>query len=164
MPFDAPFRLGPFLVTPTGLMEPSDASRFPVFHLVWRGYAVHARLDAGTTGDAKSGHLIFNTVIGRVPSTAGGAAAVNAERRARAFVAVRDLERAVNGDWRVSLLADHRVSIEGRRELVMPASAVALLTQVTCYLLDLAPYLDWLDGGDLAAPPGPSGIAGSTKI
>jgi hypothetical protein len=158
MPLDAPFRLGPFVVDTLGRVEPGDPGRFPVFHLNWRGYAVHARLDTCAKLSPTSGRLLFNAVLGRVPSTAGGDAGRNAIRRARSFDAVRGLGGALRAEWRLSLLADHRIAIEASRDLHLPVSAVDLVTQVTCFLLDLAPYLDWLDevelGGGAAAGGG----------
>ena len=142
MPLDAPFQLGPFVVDPQDRIEPGEAGCAPEFPLSWRGCSVHAQLAAG---DAGSGGLSFSTVVGRVPSTAGGDAAVNGARRARMFDAVRGLESAVEASWRVHLLADHRVAVGATRNLTLPASVVDLLTQVTCFLPELAPHLDMLD-------------------
>lgn len=159
MPLDAPFRLGPFLVDTQGRMEPGDPDRFPTFHLQWRGYVVHARLDTRDAADAAKGRVVFTASLGRVPSTAGGDAARNAARRARVFGALRGMECATHDGWQISLLADHSVTIAAPRELELPASAVDLVTQVTCFLLDLAPYLDWLEEMELAVAP----EAGTTK-
>ncbi len=159
MPLDAPFKLGPFLVDTQGRVQPGDPERFPTFHMRWRGYAVHARLDEA--GECAGGRLVFSTILGRVPSTAGGDPALNFARRARAFDAVRGLEGAVHGSWQVSLLADHRIGIEARRDIDLPASAVDLVTKATCFLLDLAPYLDWIEDVDVTGIAEPA--AGGTK-
>jgi len=160
MSLDTPFRLGPFIVDQHGRMEPGDPGHFPVFNLSWRGVQVRAHLDPGDPAGA-SGRLAFSTIVGRVPSTAGGGtAAGNAARRAEAFELVRGLMRVVAAEWRVSLLADHRIAVEARRELALPASAVDLLTQVTCFLLDLAPYLDLLDEVELTGDPSPAPAPG----
>lgn len=159
MPLDAPFRLGPFVVDRQGKLEPSDPGRFPGFHLQWRGCPVHARLDP-TEGAAD---LVLGAVLGRVPSSAGPDAAGNAARRADSLVALRALTSA-GGPLR--LLPDHRVAFEARRRIDMPVSAGDLVTEVTCFLLDVAPYLDLLAEADVpveAAGATTSGSAGTAN-
>lgn len=162
MPFDAPFRLGPFIVNSQGRMEPNSRECFPTFHLVWRGCAVQAHLEHGEADLADVGRLVFVAIAGRVSSTAGGNAASNAARRDRTLAAVRGLGGAVGLDWRVRLLPDHRVAMQTGRQIAFPISAVDLLTQITCCLLDLAPYLDVLEEADVAAGAAePEEVAGS---
>ena len=144
MPLNAPFRLGPFIVDPNGRLEPGEPGRFPGFHLAWRGCPVHARLDAGDGSAAVPACVVLRAVIGRVPSSAGGDAAGNRTRRAASLAALHALAGPAGGAARLRLLPDHRIAFEARRAVDLPASAGDLLTQVTCFLLDLAPYLDLL--------------------
>ena len=158
MPLDAPFRLGPFVVDTAGRLGPGEPGRFPSFHLVWRGCPVHARLDGG---DAAGGTLLLRAIIARVPSTAGGDAARNQERRTEALGALRGLGRAAEPKLPLRLLPDHRVAVEATRPVALPVSAVDLLTQIACFLLDLAPYLDVLAEAGVpveAAPPSTEGM------
>jgi hypothetical protein len=162
MPLDAPFRLGPFLVDVQGRLEPGEPGRFPCFHLAWRGCPVHARLDGGWQPGGTTADLLLSAVVGRVPSTAGGDAAEKRARRRASFAALQGLGGGTDA-LHLRLLADHRVVIEGRRPVDLPVSAVDLLTQGTCFLLDLAPYLDLLaEDGVFSADAGaatPAGIA-----
>lgn len=165
MPLDAPFRLGPFIVDVHGRLEPSDPGAFPTIHLAWRGCPVHARLDAAEMPEGGAGQLALTAVVGRVPSTAGGDAARNRERRSAALGALHSLERAASGTSRLRLLPDHRVIVEASRAVAMPASAGDLVTQVTCFMLDLAPYLDLLAEADVPVEPagGLSGAGGTVN-
>jgi hypothetical protein len=163
MPLDAPFRLGPFVVDTQGRLEPSEPGRFPSFHLGWRGCTVHARLDA--SGDRAS--LVLSAIIGRVPSSAGADAAVNRARRAASLRALHTLVSATGEDTQLRLLADHRITFAARRPVAMPASAGDLLTQITCFLLDLGPYLDLLMEADVpveSAGAVASAAVGTAKI
>jgi hypothetical protein len=164
MPLDAPLRLGPFLVDMHGRLEPGEPGRFPSFRLVWRGCAVLARLDGGWQDGGAAAELVLSAIVGRVPSTAGGDPDRNRARRAEAFTALRWLGRG-NDTLPLRLLPDHRVVIESRRTIEVPVSAIDLLTQSTCFLLDLGPYLDLLSEEgvpvEAAGPiaPGSAGIA-----
>ncbi len=164
MPLDVPFKLGPFLVDMHGRLEPGEPGRFPSVRLVWRGCPVHARLDGGWQDGGDAAQLALRAVVGRVPSTAGGDAAHNLARRKAAFAALRDL--AGGGDTlRLRLQADHRIVVEACRAIALPLSAVDLLTQATCFLLDLGPYLDLLaeDGLLLDATGSAAGISAGTS-
>ncbi len=161
MPLDAPFRLGPFMVDTHGRLQPSDPDSFPTFNLAWRGCPVYARLNVGgaSRGDAR---LALSAIIGRVPSTAGGDAARNQERRTIAFGALRGLESEVIGSAHLRLLPDHRFVMEANRPLELPVSAGDLVTQITSFLLDLGPYLDLLAEADV--PVEPVGAAPPAKV
>jgi hypothetical protein len=166
MPFDEPFRLGPFLVNRRGQMEPSTSDAFPVFHLAWRGHPMHVRLDAGGPAGPGRGTLLLSGVVGQVPSTAGHDLAGNRKRRIAAFALLDGLGGAAEAGWRLRLLPDHRVTVDSSRDIGLPASAVDLLTTITCSLLDLAPYLDLLaeaglavEGSGSAASPRTEGTA-----
>jgi hypothetical protein len=47
--------------------------------------------------------------------------------------------------WRLRLSADHSVLMEAIAPLVLPVSAIALVTEITLFLLTLTPYLEVLD-------------------
>ena len=149
MPLDVPFRLGPFIVDTNGRLEASDPDRFPNFHLAWRGCPVHARLDPGSSDLGEAAHLVLSAVLGRVPSTAGGDAGHNRQRRTATFGALRELVGGSGNAGRLLLLADHRVVMEASRPVDLPVSAGGLVSQITCFLLDLGPYLDLLAEADV---------------
>ena len=48
-------------------------------------------------------------------------------------------------DWRVALLADHRVWLETEPRIDLPITAAGLITEITRFALDLAPYLELMD-------------------
>ena len=72
MPFDAPFLLGPFHVGADGGLALASPDRQPFMQIAWRGCPVEATLHAADDA-AGSGALSLRAVVGRVPSTAGGA-------------------------------------------------------------------------------------------
>ena len=145
MPIDAPFRLGPFLVDTHGRLQPGEPGLFPSFRLVWRGCPVQARLDSAGDGAPGPARLALSAVVGRVPSSAGRDPALSRARRGATFDALRSLEGAGSSAVaRLRLLPDHRVAMEAAPPVAMPASAVDLVTRITCFLLDVAPYLDVL--------------------
>jgi hypothetical protein len=153
MPFDAPFKLGPFTVDSGGRLSPGEPDKIPAFLFRWRDHIVRARL---TEASPRDGRLALQSTLGRVPSTAS----VSDETlRPRSFAALRWLPRSVPADWRVSLLADHCVWLETETRIALPITAAALITEITQFLLVLAPYLDLLDeeglsalGGERASP------------
>jgi hypothetical protein len=144
MSFDAPFRLGPFTVDSAGRLSPCEAGKAPAFLFRWRNRVVRARL---TRTGPKDGGLNLQATLGRVPSTAS---AQNGTLRTRSFNLLRRLPRSVPPDWQVCLLADHRVWLETQVRIAMPITAAALITEITRFLLALAPYLDLLDEAGLA--------------
>jgi len=161
MTLESPFRLGQFLVDADGRLRPGTVDASPVLHMRWRGLAVQARLDAGppqaATGpdDAQAadpaGRLALAALVGRVPSTAG--APDRPARRARVLAALAALRGELGVGWRLRLLPDHRACIEEARPIALPATAAGLLTEITCFLLALAPYLDVLAEPDCAVEP-----------
>lgn len=161
MPLDTPFKLGSFLVDRDGRLFLGAPDTTANLYLHWHGLSVTVRLssDNGGTG---AGRMSLSAVVGRVPSTASDPASA-ATRRAQALAQLHELAAAMGDGWRLALLPDHRASIEAVRDFAMPASAGALLTQVTCLLLGLAPYLDLLAesglGIEAAGEPNNAGIA-----
>jgi hypothetical protein len=145
MPFGAPFKLGPFTVDSGGRLSPCEPERIPAFLFRWRDRVMHARL---TQVAAEDGRLALQATLGRVPSTAGMS---DEARRPRSFAALRWLPRSVPSDWRVSLLADHRVWLETEMRIALPITAAALITEITRFLLVLAPFVDLLDEEGLDA-------------
>jgi hypothetical protein len=141
MPFNAPFKLGPFTVDPEGRLSPWECQTTPAFLFRWRGRLVRTRL---IQHDPATDRLVLvaEVAVGRVPSTAGFG---DEMRRPRSFALVHWLTRVMPAGWRVGLAPDHRVWLEAKMPLGVPATAVGLLTMVTCFVLDLAPYLELLD-------------------
>jgi hypothetical protein len=145
MPFGAPFKLGPFMVDSGGRLSPSEPEKIPAFLFRWRNRVVRARLAEASPAD---GRLALQSTLGRVPSTAGIS---DETRRPRSFAAMHWLPRSVPPGWRVTLLADHRVWLETETRIALPITAAALITEITRFLLVLAPFVDLLDEEGLAA-------------
>ena len=144
MPFDAPFKLGPFTCDCQGRLSPCEEADMPAFLFRWRGRCVHARIARVAAGE---GRLLLEGTLGRIPSTAS---APDNTLRPRSFAVLRWLPRAVPPDWRVSLGADHCVRLETAAMITLPITAAALITEITVFLLALDPYLELLDEGGLA--------------
>ncbi|CAH2600358.1 conserved protein of unknown function [Rhodovastum atsumiense] len=154
MPLDIPFTIGPFRVEPDGRLAPSTPEHFPSFHVRWRGHRLQARLAAH---DAAGGTLALQTVIGRIPST-GRAEAPGTAQREAAFTALQALRTVLPQEWRLALLPDHRVAVNARATITLPTSAEALITGITLFLLQMAPYLELADA---SLPFEPAGTAGA---
>ncbi len=137
MPFKEPFALGPFSVDPEGRLAPT-AQDVPVgFSVRWRDRVIHANL-ARTGGEG--GLLRMWSALGRIPSTASNPAA-----RVASLELMRGLPGAIPADWKIGLSADHRPSMECATVLVLPITVANLVTELTAFLLDLAPVLDLID-------------------
>lgn len=141
MPFDAPFKLGPFTVDSTGRLAPLAPDVPPVFLFRWHGRLVRARL-AQQSEPAESLTLLAEIALGRVPSTAG---IYDETVRPRSFALVRWLSRAVPAGWHLYLAPDHQIWLNVEKPIGVPITAAALLTWVTCLAMELGPYLDLLD-------------------
>jgi hypothetical protein len=139
MPFDAPFKLGPFSIDAEGRLSPGEPSAPPAFLFRCYDRVVRARLDqaSGTTG-----RLTLAMTLARVRSSAS---TPDDTLRPRSFALLHWLEKAVPPAWRVLLLADHRVWLEIDTRVDLPITAAALITEITRFALDLAPYLELLD-------------------
>jgi hypothetical protein len=155
MPFDAPFKLGPFSVDCAGRLSPGEPDRLPDFLFRWRDRCLRARL-----ADAEVGHgkLILQATVARVPSSAS---TPDETLRPRTFALLHWMEKSVPADWRVRLLADHRVWLETDRRIAMPITAAALITEVTLFLLELGPHLDLLEEVGLSMPAAGPDIVGA---
>jgi hypothetical protein len=143
MPFDAPFSLGPFLVDHAGRLVP-DIGTAPSVWIAWRGRSVHVGM---SQRDDALGTLHLSMVVARVPSTATPRAAA----REQAFATLRRVPAELPEGWRISLQADHRVVLEAKASLPLPASARTLVTELTVFLLAVDPYLTLLDEAGFAA-------------
>jgi hypothetical protein len=149
MPRDTVSMLGPFTVDESGRLFPTTEGRFPAFSLRWRDHVVDVALERMQDGH---GILAMAVRAGFVGSTADDAPARSQPRREQAFATVRGLAGLVPEGWRMELTADHGVRLLAHLALTMPASAAALLTDVTLVLLTAAPYLDVL--GEAGVTPG----------
>lgn len=139
MPFDAPFKLGPFSVDAEGRLSPSEPAAAPAFLFRSHNRVVRARLDRA---DAESGRLMLQVTLARIRSSAS---TPDETLRPRSFALLHWLERVAPPDWRVMLLADHRVWLETDTRIDLPITAAGLITEIACFALDLAPYLKLMD-------------------
>ncbi len=139
MPFDAPFNLGPFEVDSLGHISPRRGDTAPGFIFCWRGRSVHARLILGETDGCR---LTLRAGLGRIPSTA---LAHERDERMRGFATLRALPRSLPEKWVLRLMPDHRLRLETDAAIELPITVVVLVTALSKFLLDLAPYLDLLD-------------------
>ena len=139
MLFDAPFTLGPFEIDCEGRLSPGEPDVVPAFVFRWHGRLVRARI---TTDSGDTGLLVLQVTLGRVRSTASSP---DDMLRPRSFTLLRWLMRAAPTQWHVNLLADHRVWLETNRRIGLPITAAALITEITLFALELAPYLELLD-------------------
>jgi hypothetical protein len=139
MAFDPPFKLGPFTVHSGGRLSPGEPDNIPAFLFRWRDRVVRARVAQVSPDD---GRLTLQSTLGRVPSSASVS---DEELRPRSFAVSHWLPKSVPPDWRVLLLADHRVWLDAETRIALPITASALITEITRFLLVLAPYLDLLD-------------------
>jgi hypothetical protein len=149
MPFDGPFRLGPFLVDDVGGLAPRGTDHLPRFTVSWRDRTVRACLRQDSN-EAPMGTLEVEVVLGRVPSTAGSDVRSRLRQREDAFSMIGFLKGGLPAGWQMLLLADHRVALERREPLDLPITAAALVCNVTLFLLALDPYLDLMDEAGMA--------------
>jgi hypothetical protein len=133
--------LGPFRVDQQGLLSPADPASFPRFAVRWRDRLVQAHMRHGT--------LDLSSRIGRVPSTAGPTP--SAANRATILDVLHQLPRLLPTGWRMRLMPDHSVLVEAQTELILPVSAISLVTEMSLFLLSLTPYLDVLDAEGFGA-------------
>lgn len=136
--------LGPFLVAPDGALALRDPAARPALRFRWRARPVEALLAPD--------RLVLRALLGRVPSTASGA-----PRRMPVFTALQCLPSALPQSWRLLLLPDHRVLVEGEVSLPRPATAAALLAGLAGFALALAPYLDLLEEAGVVPAEGEAG-------
>lgn len=143
MTFDAPFKLGPFSVDAEGRLSPCEPAATPAFVFRWHNRVVRAQLDQA---DAETGRLKLRVTLARVRSSAS---APDETVRPRSFALVRWFERLAPPAWRVVLLADHRVWLETDLRIDLPITAVGLVTEITRFAAELAPYLELMDESGL---------------
>lgn len=138
MPFTSPFELGPFAVDPDGKLTPRNPEARPNFSVQWRGRSVRAFVHP----DGDHGKLILHALLGRVPSTAANP---QTTVRQLSFALVRGLVGAAPPGWHIGLRPDHQLLLQATSAIPLPITAVALVTEITAFLLTLSPYLDLLD-------------------
>jgi hypothetical protein len=141
--------LGPFRVDQQGLLSPADPASFPRFAVRWRDRLVQARMRQPSAANRRHGTLDLSSRIGRVPSTAGPTP--SAANRATILDVLRQLPRLLPTGWRMRLMPDHSVLVEAQTELILPVSAISLVTEMSLFLLSLTPYLDVLDAEGFGA-------------
>lgn len=139
MPFNAPFKLGPFIVDSEGGLTPGKPDEAPAFLFRWRQRLVRAHLMDGPNGE---GRIALQATLGRVPSTAS---TPEGALRPQSFALLHWLPRYLPPEWQLSLHADHRVVLDAQPAITFPTTAASLLRELTCFLLALSPYLDLLD-------------------
>jgi hypothetical protein len=139
MPFDAPFKLGPFSVDGEGRLSPASPAAVPSFHFRWHGRLIHVRFDRAGPG---AGRLALQVALARVPSTA---CSPDETLRPRSFALLHWLGRILPPVWRVALLADHRFWLETETPIELPITAAGLVSELTGFALELAPYLELMD-------------------
>jgi hypothetical protein len=139
VPFDAPFKLGPFIVDTEGRLAPNKPEDTPAFLFRWRQRVVRARLVDAPNGE---GSMVLQTTLGRVPSTAS---VPEGALRPQSFALLHWLPRYLPPEWRMMLLSDHRIILDAQPQISFPITAASLLRELTCFLLALSPYLDLLD-------------------
>lgn len=146
MQLGASFKLGPFTVDAAGGLSPCDPAMAPAFLFRWHDRIVRARLDKA---DNETGRLILQVTLARVSSSAS---TPDEMLRPRSFALLRWLERSTPPGWHVALLADHRVWLETATRIGLPITAAGLITEITRFALDLAPYLELMDEMGLTLP------------
>lgn len=155
MPLQTPLSLGPFLVDDEGRLTPRTHDAFPAFSVRWRGRCVRAHM---TQKEPQDGRLTLQTVLGRIPSTATD----NIQgTRPQSFAMLHALKREMPGSWQIRLMPDHSARLEVDSDITLPITAIALVTELTRFLLDLAPYLDLLDEAGVTGVPPSVGMANS---
>jgi hypothetical protein len=138
-----PLRIGPFTVDQFGMLSPSSPTLFPAFTLRWRGRLVRASLMQEMM-PSETWQLGFSSRVGRIPSTATQTA-----QRGHVLQMMRHLPTMLPEGWRLMLRADHTIELIGVATIIMPVSAVGLITAITSFLLELDPYLCVLDEGGI---------------
>ncbi len=108
----------------------------------WRGRRIGVRL--------QHDRIALRASLGMVPSTA---ALPDRALRARSLEAVQWLSSRLPAGWRVEVPPDYRVNIGAETLIRMPPTATSLIAEVTRFILELDPFLDFLDEHGL--DPGP---------
>jgi hypothetical protein len=139
MSLKAPFDFGPFTVDPTGRLTQRSDSLSSGFVFRWRGRTIRASV---TETAEHHSRVALQAILGRIPSTA---IAHDQDFRRRGFATLRILPGYLPDGWRIRLLADHRLRLETEASVGQPLRVTTLVTDLTCFLLSLDPYLDVLD-------------------
>jgi hypothetical protein len=136
--FEAPMRIGPFLIAENGTLQLREPAGEPVFSFMWRKTCFTVRVSEGA--------ISLRAPAGRIPSTSDGPG-----RREKALAALRALPSCLPGNVRLHLLPDHRVQLDMQAALGWPTSASGLMAPIVGMLLQLAPVLDVMSEAGLVA-------------
>ena len=134
-------KLGPFLVSSNGVLQPAQADATPHLRFAWRGRQCEAEL--------LDGALKLAAVAARVPSTAEPGA-----DREGAFATLATLPKELPQGWRMQLLPDHRVRLGTEAAMDSPPTATRLIAAMVRFAVALDPYLDRLESAGVSAPSG----------
>jgi len=148
MGFGGKVVLGSFVVDEAGGMSARATERPPRFSVRWRGRRIGVRLERD--------RIALHASLGMVPSTA---ALLDHTMRARSLEAVQRLSSRLPAGWKIAVPPDYRVNIEAEMPLAMPPTAIGLIAEVARFILELDPFLDFLDEVGLD-PDGGAGSAG----
>ncbi|MFT8245811.1 hypothetical protein [Roseomonas sp. BN140053] len=132
-----PLPLGAFAVGEDSSLSPREPGTEPALRFLWRGHPCRAAL--GAAG------LQLSAEAGRVPSTAGNAAA-----REPAFAALAALPGELPAGWNLALLPDHRVRLDASASIAGPTTAPAIVAAMVRFALALDPYLERLASAGIA--------------
>lgn len=144
--------LGPFKIDGGGLISPASPAMLPRFCVTWRRRLVQARMQQPDAANSSTGTLDLFTQVGRVPSTGRRPRAMT--ERDQALKLLRQLPRLLPQGWSIRVAADHSVLVQAQADLVLPISAIGLVTQLSLFLLSLNPYLDALEDGGIGGAVG----------
>lgn len=133
-----PFNLGPFRVSPDGVLSARIAGARPAFTFRWR----NRRFDATLNGRM----LTIAAVIAGVPFAADGGA------RGPVLAALAAAREALEPGWRLRLPPGSRITLEADADLDRPATAVRLVAASARFAWQVSPYLDLLEQAGATAP------------
>lgn len=122
--------LGPFAVSRDGRLVPRDDQVRPALRFAWRGRSCEALM--------QDDRLHLRAIAGRIPSTAE-----RGTDRGYTLREVAGLPAEMPDGWRVTLTADHRVTVE--TEAAHRTTAVSVLSEMVRFAMALDPYLDRLE-------------------
>lgn len=122
--------LGPFVVTPEGVLSLRCGAATPMMRFDWKGRACAAWLEAD--------RLRLKAQVGRIPSTAEPDA-----DRERTFAALAGLPAGLPPGWRLRLAADHSLFLEAEAQVA--GTAPALVAAMVRFALALDPYLETVE-------------------
>jgi hypothetical protein len=133
-----PFDLGPFRVSPDGVLAPRVEGTRPAFTFRWRNRRFDATLHRRT--------LTIAAAIAGLPFAADGGA------RGPVLAALAAAREALEPGWRLRLPPGARITLEADADLGRPPTAVQLVTASARFAWQVSPYLDLLEQAGATAP------------